>query len=88
MSASRSTPGADAALSLQIHWGPTRQNSRVARRAPSARLASFAQTTSGSTAAWPTQVPKPQSLPAMTFSRPTRSRVAARSAGRSARDAR
>lgn len=34
-----------------------------ARRAPSARLASFAQTRSGSTAAWPTQVPKPQSDP-------------------------
>jgi len=33
---------------------------------------SLAQATSGSTAAWPTQVPKPQSLPAMTLSRPTR----------------
>jgi hypothetical protein len=47
------------------------QNSRVARRAPSAIAAILAHTTSGSTAAWPTQVPKPQSLPAMTFSRPT-----------------
>ena len=33
------------------------QNCREARRAPSASAASFAQTTSGSTAAWPTQVP-------------------------------
>ena len=33
------------------------QNSRDAIRAPSAIAASFAQTTSGSTAAWPTQVP-------------------------------
>ena len=33
------------------------QNSREASRAPSARLASLAQTTPGSTAAWPTQVP-------------------------------
>ena len=47
------------------------QNSREAMRAPSAIAASFAHTTSGSTAAWPTQVPKPQSLPAITFSRPT-----------------
>jgi 23S rRNA pseudouridine1911/1915/1917 synthase len=47
------------------------QNSCVARRAPSAMLASLAHVMSGSTAAWPTQVPKPQSVPAMTFSRPT-----------------
>ncbi len=47
------------------------QNSRVARRAPSAMLASFAHAMSGSMAAWPTQVPNPQSVPAMTFSRPT-----------------
>jgi len=33
------------------------QKSRDASRAPSARLASFAHTTPGSTAAWPTQVP-------------------------------
>src|SRR5271157_3792055 len=33
------------------------QNCRVAMRAPSAMAANFAQTTSGSTAAWPTQVP-------------------------------
>ena len=33
------------------------QNCRVAIRAPSAKAANFAQTTSGSTAAWPTQVP-------------------------------
>ena len=50
---------------------PRYQSSFEASRAPSARLASFAQTMSGSTAAWPTQVPKPQSVPAMTFSRPT-----------------
>jgi len=48
------------------------QNCLVASLAPSAIAASFAHTTSGSTAAWPTQVPKPQSLPAMTLSRPTR----------------
>ena len=34
-----------------------RQNSRVAMRAPSAMAANFAKTTSGSTAACPTQVP-------------------------------
>ena len=58
---------------LLIGSGPVGvyQNSRVARRAPSAMLASFAQAMSGSTAAWPTQVPKPQSVPATTFSRPT-----------------
>jgi hypothetical protein len=33
------------------------QNCREASRAPSAIAASFAHTTSGSTAAWPTQVP-------------------------------
>src|ERR1700730_7449870 len=48
------------------------QSSREASRAPSARLPSFAHTMSGSTAAWPTQVPNPQSVPAMTFSRPAR----------------
>ncbi len=48
------------------------QNCFVASLAPSAIAASLAHTTSGSTAAWPTQVPKPQSLPAMTLSRPTR----------------
>ena len=47
------------------------KNARVASRAPSARVASFAHTMSGSTADCPTQVPKPQSVPAMTFSRPT-----------------
>ena len=36
---------------------PYFQNCRVAMRAPSAIAASLAQTTSGSTAAWPTQVP-------------------------------
>lgn len=51
--------------------GAAYQNSREARRAPSTRLAIFAHTTPGSTAAWPTQVPKPQSVPAMTRSRPT-----------------
>ena len=48
------------------------QNSREAICAPSANDASLAHTTSGSTAACPTQVPKPQSLPATTFSRPTK----------------
>ena len=47
------------------------QNSREAMRAPSAIAAIFAHTTSGSTAACPTHVPKPQSLPAITFSLPT-----------------
>ena len=42
-----------------------------AMRAPSAIAAILAHTTSGSTAACPTQVPKPQSLPAITLSRPT-----------------
>ena len=36
---------------------PYVQNWRVAMRAPSAMAANFAHTTSGSTAAWPTQVP-------------------------------
>lgn len=47
-------------------------SSRDARRAPSASDASLAQAMSGSTRATPTNVPKPQSLPAMMFSRPTR----------------
>ena len=47
------------------------QNSRDASRPPSERLRSLAHTTPGSTAACPTQVPKPQSVPAMTRSRPT-----------------
>ena len=47
------------------------QNSRDASLAPSAIAFIFAHTTSGSTAACPTQVPNPQSLPAITFSRPT-----------------
>jgi folate-dependent phosphoribosylglycinamide formyltransferase PurN len=47
------------------------QNSREASRAPSASADIFAQATPGSTAACPTQVPKPQSVPAMTRSRPT-----------------
>jgi putative transposase len=40
----------------------------VARRAPSASDSSFAQQMSG----WPTRWPRPQSVPAMTFSLPTR----------------
>jgi predicted dithiol-disulfide oxidoreductase (DUF899 family) len=47
------------------------QNSREAMRAPSTIAAIFAHTTSGSTAACPTHVPNPQSLPAITFSLPT-----------------
>jgi hypothetical protein len=39
----------------------------VARRAPSAMAANFAQQIEG----WPTRVPRPQSVPASTFSRPT-----------------
>src|SRR4029077_18990516 len=44
-------------LLLTSRVRPYRQNCREARRAPSARLASLAQTIAGSTAAWPTQVP-------------------------------
>ena len=52
-------------------YAPQLQKRLLAMRAPSAIAANFAHTTSGSTAAWPTQVPNPQSLPAITFSRPT-----------------
>jgi hypothetical protein len=45
------------------------QNSREAMRTLGHRGHCL---TSGSTAACPTHVPKPQSLPAITFSRPTR----------------
>src|SRR5262249_15701000 len=71
---------ADQGLDLQPrHWArrvahartQCFQNSRDAMRAPSAIAAILAHTTSGSTAAWPTQVAKPQSLTAITFSRPT-----------------
>jgi hypothetical protein len=56
----------------RIHkYAPQLQKRLLAMRAPSAIAANFAHTTSGSTAAWPTQVPNPQSLPAITFSRPT-----------------
>src|SRR5438067_7351615 len=65
--------GETPAFQVSPVWRPYAfQNCCEARRAPSAIAASFAQTTSGSTAACPTQVPKPQSLPAMTLSRPTR----------------
>src|SRR5581483_1910476 len=47
------------------------QNCLLAILAPSAIAENLANTTSGSTAAWPTQVPKPQSEPATTLSRPT-----------------
>ena len=59
---------------FRIKTGPLQppQNCFVASLAPSAIVASLAHTTSESTAGWPTQVPKPQSLPAMTLSRPTR----------------
>lgn len=42
-----------------------------AKRAPSARAASLANTMVGCTVGGPAKVPKPQSAPAMTFSRPT-----------------
>ena len=44
------------------------QRTFVARRAPSAIASNFAQQIDG----WPTRVPRPQSVPASTFSRPTR----------------
>src|SRR5438034_3302344 len=43
-----------------------------AKRAPSARACSFAQAISGSTVEDPAKVAKPQSVPAITRSRPTR----------------
>ena len=67
-------PGLHAAQNVSTHArfeAGYRQNSREAILAPSAMAAIFAHTTCGSTAAWPTQVPYPQSLPAITFSRPT-----------------
>ena len=45
----------------------------LAMRAPSARAPSFAQAIAGSTVGAPAKVAKPQSTPAMTFSRPTMS---------------
>src|SRR5215469_12346046 len=60
-------PGLGTAEKSKSHWfdllgsGPREpdygQNLCEASRAPSARLASFAHTMRGSTAAWPTQVP-------------------------------
>ena len=47
------------------------QSSSLARRAPSERLRSLAQTMRVSTVSVPAKVPKPQSTPAMTRSRPT-----------------
>ncbi len=65
-------PPAGLSTRLQAHWNYQRyQNSRDANRPPSERLRSFAHTTPGSTAACPTQVPNPQSVPAITRSRPT-----------------
>lgn len=55
----------EAAPSLSYH------NRSVAVRAPSTIAASFAQVMSGSTVSRPAKVAKPQSVPAMTFSRPT-----------------
>jgi len=43
----------------------------LAKRAPSARAPSFAQAIAGTTVGAPAKVAKPQSTPAMTFSRPT-----------------
>src|SRR5579884_1580830 len=40
----------------------------LARRAPSTKESNLAQQIDG----WPTRVPRPQSVPARTFSRPTR----------------
>jgi hypothetical protein len=67
-----SLTGADAACRKAEPQGKrAHQNAREANLEPSARLAILAQTTPGWTAAWPTHVPKPQSVPAMTCSRPT-----------------
>src|SRR6516164_9043546 len=62
-----------AAYSAFNRWEPMSyfQNRLLAIRAPSASALNFAQTRSGSTAACPTQVPYPQSLPAITFCLPT-----------------
>ena len=49
------------------------QSFLLAISAPCASAASFAQTTSGSTPAVPTWMLNPQSVPAITLSRPTRS---------------
>lgn len=46
-------------------------SSRVAIAAPSAIDSNFAHVTLGTTTSWPTNVPNPQSEPAMTRSRPT-----------------
>ena len=53
--------GSATRTGMQRRWQAHLQNSFDAMRAPSAIAAILAQTTSGSTAAWPTQVPKPQS---------------------------
>ena len=66
---------------------PARDRS-VARRAPSASEPSLAQQMSGSIAPKPAQVPKPQSVPAITRSGPTISAKRSGSAGRPARGAR
>src|SRR5205807_4989679 len=62
--------GGEDALRAAVHG----QSARLAMRAPSTRLASFAETISGSISGrWPgTMVEaKPQSVPAITRSRPT-----------------
>src|SRR6185437_16744711 len=59
----------DHRVSLTDHPFPGRS---LARRAPSARVASLAQVISGLTTTWVTKVANPQSVPAMTFSAPTR----------------
>jgi hypothetical protein len=51
---------------------PCVRSSSVASRAPSASAWSLAQATLGATVVRPTNVPKPQSVPAMTFCAPTR----------------
>ena len=63
---SRSVSGRGAGVKLcRCH------SDSLARRAPSASVSSLAQTIDGSTLVMPAKVEKPQSVPAMTLSRPT-----------------
>jgi hypothetical protein len=56
-SAARPCPQTSRLRRLREEPGTYRQNRLLAMRAPSASAANFAQTMSGSTAAWPTHVP-------------------------------
>jgi CubicO group peptidase (beta-lactamase class C family) len=63
----------DAVTPLTLAFQAGRAHSLwLVMRAPSTRAPSFAQAIAGSTVGVPAKVAKPQSTPAMTFSRPTR----------------